>query len=63
MSSLSLDPNVERVGRSLLAAALELRSRGLKAILCLLGLFAGLFPFANDIFRIVAEPIMAAMPA
>jgi sec-independent protein translocase protein TatC len=62
VSSLSLDPNATRTAKSLLAGALELRSRAFKMILCLLGAFVCLFPFAEQIFQIVAEPIMAAMP-
>lgn len=62
MSSLSLDPDTERVGRSLLQGALELRSRAFKALLCLLGLFLCLLPFADEVFQIVARPIMDAMP-
>ncbi len=62
MSSLSIDPNVQRTGQSLLKGALELRSRAFKALLCLLGIFLCLLPFADQVFQIVAQPIMAAMP-
>ncbi len=63
MSSLSLDPEVSRVGKTLLAGALELRSRAFKALLALLVLFLALLPFADQVFQIVAQPIMDAMPA
>jgi sec-independent protein translocase protein TatC len=63
VSSLSLDPDTERAGRSLLKGALELRSRAFKVILCLLGIFLVLLPFADQVFQIVAQPIMDAMPA
>ena len=62
MASLSVDPDTARVGRSLLAGALELRSRAFKSVLCLLGLFLCLLPFADEVFQVVARPIMAAMP-
>ena len=62
MSSLSLDPESARLGKTLLAGALELRSRAFKMVLCLLGLFLVLLPFADEVFQIIAEPIMAAMP-
>ena len=60
MSSLPLDP--ARAGRTLLASALELRSRAFKAIGFLLLLFLGLLPFADEVFQVVARPIMDAMP-
>ena len=62
MSSLSIDPNAARAGRTLLAAALELRSRAFKALLCLLGVFLALLPFADQVFQVVARPLMDAMP-
>lgn len=62
MASLSIDPGTARAGRTLLAGALELRSRAFKALLCLLGLFLCLLPFADQVFQIVADPIMDAMP-
>jgi sec-independent protein translocase protein TatC len=63
VSSLSLDPETARAGRTLLAGALELRSRAFKAIACLLVVFFALLPFADQVFQIVADPIMDAMPA
>jgi sec-independent protein translocase protein TatC len=62
VASLPLDPDTENAARSLLKGALELRSRAFKAILTLLVAFLGLLPFADRVFRIVAEPLMAAMP-
>ena len=62
MSSLPLDPETARLGKTLLAGALELRSRAFKMLLCLLVLFLALLPFADEVFQVVAEPIMAAMP-
>ena len=60
--SLSLDPDTARAGKTLLAGALELRSRAFKALLTLLGLFVCLFPFADQIFQTIAQPIMDALP-
>jgi sec-independent protein translocase protein TatC len=62
VSSLSIDPGAARAAKSLLAGALELRSRLFKAIGCLLLLFIGLLPFANDVFQFVAQPIIEALP-
>jgi sec-independent protein translocase protein TatC len=62
VSSLSLDPQSAKAAKTLLAGALEARSRLFKMLLCLLGMFACLFPFADEVFQIVAQPIMDAMP-
>jgi sec-independent protein translocase protein TatC len=62
VSVLSIDPNAARAGRTLLASALELRSRAFKAIATVLVAFLGLLPFADQVFQIVAQPIMDAMP-
>ena len=62
MSSLSLDPESARLGKTLLAGALELRSRAFKMVLCLLGIFLALLPFADQVFQIVADPITSSMP-
>jgi len=62
VSSLSLDPESARLGKTLLAGALELRSRAFKMVLCLLGIFLALLPFADQVFQIVADPITSSMP-
>jgi len=62
VASLPLDPDTARVGKTLLAGALEARSRIFKMLLCLLGVFLCLVPFAEDVFQIIADPIMRAMP-
>jgi len=62
VSSLSLDPETSQVAKSLLAGALELRSRAFKMVLCLLGVFLALLPFADQVFQVVADPIMRSMP-
>jgi sec-independent protein translocase protein TatC len=60
---IDADPDVRRLGKSLLAGAMEVRSRGLKAVFGLLAVFACLTPFSSQVFRLVAEPVMAKMPA
>ncbi len=62
MASLPLDPDTQRAARSLLTGALELRSRAFKAIGSLLVVFLCLLPFADEVFNVVAGPIIAAMP-
>jgi sec-independent protein translocase protein TatC len=59
---LSLHPAAARAGKTLLASAIELRSRAFKAFGCLLLLFLALLPFADEVFQVVARPIMDAMP-
>lgn len=62
MASLPLDPDTARAGKTLLAGALELRSRIFKMLLSLFGLLICLLPFADEIFQLVAGPIMNALP-
>ena len=41
---------------------LELRDRLLRAVLVVLVIFLVLFPFGNDIYHFIAQPLMAVMP-
>jgi sec-independent protein translocase protein TatC len=41
---------------------LELRDRLLRMVLAVLVVFLALFPFANDIYTFVADPLMAVLP-
>ncbi len=41
---------------------MELRDRLLRMVLAVLLIFIGLFPFANDIYRFIADPLMAVLP-
>jgi len=41
---------------------LELRDRLLRAVLVVLVVFLALFPFGNDIYHFVAQPLMAVLP-
>jgi sec-independent protein translocase protein TatC len=62
VADFHIDPDTKRVGLSLLAAAYELRSRLFKAILSLLGVFAIMTPWQNEIFQKIATPIMTRLP-
>jgi sec-independent protein translocase protein TatC len=62
VADLPIDPETKRLGTRLLAAAYELRSRLFKAILSLLGVFAIMSPFQNQIFTTIATPIMKRLP-
>lgn len=46
----------------LVAHLTELRDRLLRALLAVLIVFIGLFPFANDIYAFVSEPLRAILP-
>ena len=46
----------------LVAHLTELRDKLLRAILAVLIVFIGLFPFANDIYAFVSEPLRALLP-
>jgi sec-independent protein translocase protein TatC len=60
--SLSLDPETARAGKTILAGALELRSRLFKMLLCLLAVLIALLPFADEVFQVVSGPIVRALP-
>jgi sec-independent protein translocase protein TatC len=62
VADFSIDPETRRVGGSLLAGALALRSRAFKALLCLAAVTACLLPFASQVFDIIAQPIIAQLP-
>src|SRR5690554_2027288 len=40
----------------------ELRSRLLRAVVAIFVVFLGLYPFANEIYTFVAQPLMALLP-
>ena len=46
----------------LIGHLLELRDRLLRMLLVVLVVFIGLFPFSNEIYILVAEPLMAQLP-
>ncbi len=49
--------------QSLIAHLVELRTRLLRAILVLLLVFLALAPFANRLYHLLAEPVLAQLPA
>lgn len=49
--------------QSFLSHLVELRARLLRAVLALLGVFICLIPFANRIYAVLAEPLLAKLPA
>ncbi|MEO6064592.1 MAG: twin-arginine translocase subunit TatC [Lysobacterales bacterium] len=49
--------------QSLIAHLVELRTRLLRAILVLLGVFLALVPFANRLYQMLAQPVLAKLPA
>ena len=48
---------------SFMSHLIELRDRLLRSILALLLVFIGLFPWATDIYALVARPMLAALPS
>jgi len=50
------------VPQPLVAHLTELRDRLLKALLAILIAFIGLFPFANNIYTFISEPLRALLP-
>ena len=50
-------------GESLLAHLIELRARLLRGAIGLLILFVVLLPFAGDLFNLLAQPLIATLPA
>lgn len=47
---------------TLVGHLLELRDRLLRVVVAILLLFLGLLPFANDIYRLLAQPLLKVMP-
>jgi sec-independent protein translocase protein TatC len=60
---ISPDPNQEtEQEQPLISHLLELRDRLLRMVLVVLVIFMGLFPFANDLYTLLAQPLMQHMP-
>lgn len=55
--------NTQDREQSFLSHLIELRDRLLRSVLCILLIFLVLFPFANDIYLLVATPLIAQLPA
>lgn len=62
VSGFSIDPKAQQVGKSVLAGALELRSRLVKALLSFGVVAVCLMPFSDRVFELIAEPVIARMP-
>ncbi len=52
----------ESAEQPLLSHLMELRSRLLRSVLCVLLVFIALFYFANDLYAWIAQPLMAKLP-
>ncbi len=48
---------------SFMSHLIELRDRLLRCVLALLVVFIGLFPWARDLYALLAQPLIASMPA
>jgi sec-independent protein translocase protein TatC len=60
---ISPDPgNETEQEQPLISHLLELRDRLLRMVLVVLVIFIALFPFANDIYTLLAQPLMQHMP-
>ena len=61
--STSPEPNTQTdVEAPLVSHLIELRDRMLRVVIAVLLIFCGVFYFANDLYNIVAEPLLAYMP-
>ncbi len=56
------DPEINDQAMPLVAHLTELRDRILRALLAVLVVFIALFPFANEIYAFVSEPLRALLP-
>lgn len=57
------DPDVRDPELPLIAHLIELRARLLRSLLVLAGIFIATLPFANDIYALVAGPLLAKLPS
>jgi sec-independent protein translocase protein TatC len=59
---MSSTPETEDQPKPLVAHLTELRDKLLRSLLAVLIVFIGLFPFANDIYAFVSEPLRSILP-
>lgn len=57
------DPDARDPELPLIAHLIELRTRLLRSLLVLAGIFIATLPFANDIYALVAGPLLAKLPS
>ncbi|WP_110666908.1 twin-arginine translocase subunit TatC [Salinicola halophilus] len=62
MSDAPRQPEEEQAQAPLIEHLIELRSRLLKAVIVVVVIFAGLYVFSNEIYRFVADPLVALLP-
>lgn len=62
MNENNPEDDVEESGQSFISHLIELRDRLLRVILCVLLVFLGLSVYANQIYSIVATPLLKHMP-
>jgi len=59
---MKTEPETEDTPQPLVAHLAELRNRILHSLLAVLLVFCGLFPFANEIYTYVSEPLRSILP-
>ncbi|MEM8548935.1 MAG: twin-arginine translocase subunit TatC, partial [Pseudomonadota bacterium] len=59
---MSTDNDIDDKPQPLVAHLTELRDRLLRSLLAVLVVFICLFPFANEIYGFVSEPMRALLP-
>lgn len=57
------DPDARDPELPLIAHLIELRARLLRSLLVMAGIFIATLPFANDIYALVAGPLLAKLPS
>ena len=57
------DQNSTPAGETFVSHLVELRNRVMKALIAVIVVFLGLMPFAGKIYDLMAQPMMAALPA
>lgn len=62
MSTQPSDESIDQIEQPFVAHLVELRDRILRMLLAVLVCFVGLVAFANDIYTIVADPLIASLP-
>ena len=53
---------LEPLSDSFISHLVELRNRVLRAVLAVAAIFVGLFPFAKDLYTLLAQPLLSTLP-